>query len=118
MTRCRSSSAATFRRRTAKSRTTSGWPRGPRIRGRGWPSDSWQACESARTVVAYNAAFERRCLEQMAEALPALATPLRSIAARLVDLLPVVRQHVYHPEFGGSFSLKSVVPGARARRPV
>ncbi len=69
-----------------------------------------KACESARTVAAYNADFERRCLEQMAEVLPALATPLRSIAARLVDLLPVVRQHVYHPEFGGSFSLKSVVP--------
>jgi predicted RecB family nuclease len=68
------------------------------------------ACESARTVVAYNAGFERRCLEQMAEALPALATPLRSIAARLVDLLPVVRQHVYHPDFGGSFGLKSVGP--------
>jgi predicted RecB family nuclease len=68
------------------------------------------ACESAHTVVAYNAGFERRCLEQMAEALPALATPLRNIAARLVDLLPVVRQHVYHPHFGGSFGLKSVVP--------
>jgi predicted RecB family nuclease len=68
------------------------------------------ACESARTVVVYNAGFERRCIEQMAERLPTLATQLRSIAARLVDLLPVVRQHVYHPDFGGSFSLKSVVP--------
>jgi predicted RecB family nuclease len=27
-----------------------------------------------------------------------------------VDLLPVVRNHVYHPDFGGSFSLKSVLP--------
>jgi hypothetical protein len=25
-------------------------------------------------------------------------------------LLPVVRNHVYHPEFNGSFSIKSVVP--------
>jgi hypothetical protein len=69
-----------------------------------------QACESARTVVAYNAGFERGCIEQMADALPALATPLRSIVARLADLLPVVRNHVYHPDFGGSFSLKSVLP--------
>jgi hypothetical protein len=30
--------------------------------------------------------------------------------ARLVDLLPVVRNHVYHPDFGGSFSLKRVLP--------
>jgi predicted RecB family nuclease len=69
-----------------------------------------RTCESARTVVAYNADFERRCIEQMAEILPALATPLRSIITRLMDLLPVVRNHVYHPDFGGSFSLKSVLP--------
>jgi predicted RecB family nuclease len=69
-----------------------------------------QACEGARTVVAYNAGFERRCIEQMAEALPALAEPLRSIVDRLVDLLPVIRNHVYHPDFGGSFGLKRVLP--------
>ena len=40
----------------------------------------------------------------------ALAAPLHRIADRLVDLLPVVRNHVYHPDFGGSFSLKSVLP--------
>jgi len=69
-----------------------------------------RACEGARTVVAYSAGFERRCIDQMAETLPALAAPLRSIVDRLVDLLPVVRNHVYHPDFGGSFSLKSVLP--------
>jgi hypothetical protein len=30
--------------------------------------------------------------------------------ARLVDPLPVVRDHVYHPDFEGSFSLKYVLP--------
>lgn len=69
-----------------------------------------QACEGARTVVAYNAGFERQCIEQMADALPDLAAPLRSIAARLADPLPVIRNHVYHPDFGGSFSLKRVLP--------
>ena len=69
-----------------------------------------RACEPGRRVVAYNAGFERGCLVTMADALPALAGPLRSIADRLVDLLPVVRNHVYHPDFGGSFSLKSVLP--------
>jgi Domain of unknown function(DUF2779) len=69
-----------------------------------------RACEGARTVVAYNAGFERRRIEQMADALPALAEPLRSIVDRLVDLLPVIRNHIYHPDFGGSFSLKRVVP--------
>jgi hypothetical protein len=28
----------------------------------------------------------------------------------LWDLLPVIRDHVYHPVFGGSYSLKSVLP--------
>lgn len=35
---------------------------------------------------------------------------LFAIEARLVDLLPIVRGYVYHPAFGGSFSLKTVVP--------
>jgi len=69
-----------------------------------------RACEGARTVVAYNAPFERQCIEQMASVLPALAAELRGIAARVVDLLPVIRNHVYHPDFGGSFGLKSVLP--------
>jgi predicted RecB family nuclease len=68
------------------------------------------ACASARTVVAYNAIFENSCIKQMAAAVPALAPQLLSIAARLVDLLPIVRNHVYHPEFSGSFSLKKVLP--------
>ena len=27
-----------------------------------------------------------------------------------MDLLPIVRDNVYHPDFGGSFGLKSVAP--------
>ena len=68
------------------------------------------ACEGARMIVAYNAPFERSCIRQLADAVPHLAAPLESIAGRLADLLPVVRQHVYHPDFGGSFSLKRVLP--------
>jgi len=61
-------------------------------------------------LVAYNASFERRCLKELAEAVPAHAEALRAMAGRPHDLLPVVRNHVYHPEFGGSFSLKAVLP--------
>ena len=68
------------------------------------------ACQGARVVVAYNAQFERSCLEQLAEAVPLRKEALREIADRLVDLLPVVRGYVYHPDFGGSFSLKRVLP--------
>jgi predicted RecB family nuclease len=69
-----------------------------------------EACSDARTVVAYNARFERRCIDDLADAVPGLADELRDITERLADLLPVVRDHVYHPDFHGSFSLKAVLP--------
>lgn len=68
------------------------------------------ACRGARTVVAYNAGFERGCIERLATAVPELADDLLDIAARLADPLPIVRGHVFHPGFRGSFSLKVVLP--------
>ena len=68
------------------------------------------ACRDARTVVAYNIEFERRGIERVAAAAPDHRRELAEIAVRLKDLLPVVRAHVYHPGFGGSFSLKAVLP--------
>ena len=35
---------------------------------------------------------------------------IAAVRARLVDLHPVVRGHIGHPDFGGSFSLKQVAP--------
>jgi hypothetical protein len=69
-----------------------------------------EALEGADAVVAYDAPFEKKCLEVIAAAAPEHASRLQSIASKLRDLLPVVRGHVYHPDFLGSFSLKSVVP--------
>lgn len=42
--------------------------------------------------------------------MPERAAELRAVKDRLVDLLPVVRNHVAHPAFGKGFSLKAVVP--------
>jgi hypothetical protein len=61
-------------------------------------------------VVAYYANFERACLLRLAAQVPKLACELEDVAARLVDLLPLVRNHIYHPDFGGSFSIKRVLP--------
>jgi hypothetical protein len=69
-----------------------------------------EACAGARTIVSYNAGFEAECLRRLAEVLPQLAPELIDVERRLVDLLPVVRDHVYHPSFEGSFSLKQVLP--------
>jgi hypothetical protein len=50
----------------------------------------------------------------MAATFPALEPQLLSITARLVDLPAIVRKHVYHPEFDGSFSSQKNFTGARA----
>ena len=54
--------------------------------------------------------YEGRVLRVAAAALPDLQPVLARLGARLVDLLALTREHVYHPAFGGSFSLKDVAP--------
>ena len=54
--------------------------------------------------------YERQVLRGLATALPEKAAALGAIEARLFDLLPVVRNNYYHPEFRGSFSIKNVLP--------
>src|SRR6185295_15194240 len=61
-------------------------------------------------IVVYNAGFEGQYLDALGLAFPDLAAAAARIRARLWDLLPVVRQSVYHPDFRGSFSLKRVLP--------
>jgi len=60
-------------------------------------------------VLAYSS-YEKQCLSAMAAHLPDRADELEAIAGRLVDLLPIVRAHAYHPDLLGSFSIKKVAP--------
>lgn len=69
-----------------------------------------QACDGVDVIAAYNSQFEAKALNHLAAALPHLAEQLGSIKDRLVDLLPVIREHVYHPQFYGGFGLKQVLP--------
>jgi predicted RecB family nuclease len=66
------------------------------------------ATRGARHIVTYSH-YEKSRLHDLVRLVPELAAPLEDMIARLVDLLPVVRNHVYHPEFRGSFSLKYVL---------
>lgn len=66
--------------------------------------------EDNGSIVVYNEQFESTRLWELAGWLPAYTDRIRDIQRRLWDLLPVVRNHVYHPAFGGSFSLKAVLP--------
>jgi hypothetical protein len=68
------------------------------------------ALDGAATVLAWNAGFEKECLGILADSSPVHAPALLEARDKTQDLLPVVRNHVYHPEFRGSFSIKDVVP--------
>jgi predicted RecB family nuclease len=66
--------------------------------------------EDCGSIVVFNEQFESQRLWELAGWLPAYTDRIRSIQNRLWDLLPVVRNHVYHPAFAGSFSLKATLP--------
>lgn len=66
--------------------------------------------DSNGSIVVYNEQFESQRLWDLASWRSAYTDRIRGIQRRLWDLLPVVRNHVYHPAFGGSFSLKAVLP--------
>jgi predicted RecB family nuclease len=69
-----------------------------------------QACAGANTLLAYSSSFERGCLTRAAAERPELAGAIAELLGRLKDALPLVRDHVYHPDFGGGFGLKKVLP--------
>ena len=54
--------------------------------------------------------YERFVLLSLGDVLPHLRQQLRQVVSRLWDLLSVVQHHYYHPQFKGSFSIKSVLP--------
>lgn len=68
------------------------------------------ALEGVDTLVAYDKTFGTRCLELIAAGAPDRAPAIQAMKARLRDLLPIVRRHVYHRDFLGSFSLETVLP--------
>jgi hypothetical protein len=61
------------------------------------------------SVLMYTA-FERHRLLDLASLYPDLAEAIQAVVARLVDLADIIRAHYYHPEFHGSYSIKTVLP--------
>ncbi len=60
-------------------------------------------------IIVYSA-YEKTRLNELTRQFPDLAASLNAIVIRLADLLPIVRNAVYLPEFCFSNSIKSVAP--------
>jgi hypothetical protein len=67
-----------------------------------------QATHDADRVVTYSS-FESTRIRALQRSVPSLEAELVALEGKLLDLLPVVRNFVYHPDFKGSFSIKSVL---------
>ncbi len=68
------------------------------------------ACGEVGPVFVYNAAFEKARISELSERFKKLSKRLLAINDRIVDLLPIARNHYYHPSQQGSWSIKSVLP--------
>jgi len=67
-----------------------------------------RATANALRVVMYTP-FEKTRIRELQVAVPELAAALAALEAKLIDLHPVVKNCVYHPDFRGSFSLKYIL---------
>jgi hypothetical protein len=68
------------------------------------------ACGDCGPVYVYNAGFEKARMAELGERFADLRAGLEAICERVVDLLPVARDHYYHPSQQGSWSIKKVLP--------
>jgi hypothetical protein len=77
---------------------------------RGFAETLIEAVGASEQPILVYSSFERRILGELKCTLPDLRDPLDAIIVRLRDLLIAVRGRIYHPDFHGSYSMKSVGP--------
>ena len=61
------------------------------------------------SIVVYGGS-EAATLRRLRDRLPEFGFDLDAVVTRMVDLLPIVRDHYYHPALRGSFSMKALLP--------
>jgi hypothetical protein len=62
------------------------------------------------SAIVWNKSFEKGCNDRMADLLPDAAVFLTGVNERTVDLMDPFKAHYVHPGFGGSTSIKKVLP--------
>jgi len=67
-----------------------------------------KATKGAERVVMYSP-FEKTKIRGLQKSVPELRGELEELEHKLIDLHPVIKDNVYHPDFLGSFSIKDVL---------
>lgn len=62
------------------------------------------------SILVWNKTFEISRLRELAAAFPQHASVLWSFVERIVDLMKIYREHYYHRDMHGSWSIKKVLP--------
>lgn len=68
------------------------------------------AVGDAGPILVWNQSFEATRVCELAKMLPGRAEMLLALIDRMVDLLPIYREHYYHRDMHGSWSIKAVLP--------
>uniref|UniRef100_UPI00117F3108 DUF2779 domain-containing protein n=1 Tax=Nitrospira cf. moscoviensis SBR1015 TaxID=96242 RepID=UPI00117F3108 len=76
---------------------------------RRWAEALIESVGESGSILVYSA-YEAGLIRQLADTFPEFKSAFREIGKRLWDLLPVIKDHYYHPAFNGSYSIKSVLP--------
>jgi len=71
------------------------------------------ALGNAGPIIVYTP-YEKRVLTELAARYPDLEPQLSGLIERLYDLHPVTKEHYYHPDMHGSWSIKAVLPTIEA----
>jgi len=61
-------------------------------------------------ILVWNKSFETTRIKELARMFPAQEVALHALIERMVDLLPIYREHYYHRDMRGSWSIKAVLP--------
>ena len=71
---------------------------------------SLMGIEADGVVVVYSQSFEETRLKELARDFPEHAAGLNRVISRLFDLLPIFREHYFHPDLNASWSIKKILP--------
>lgn len=69
-----------------------------------------ESCGNTGPIFVYYAQFEMSRIRELAERYLSISQILLALNERVIDLLPIVREHYYHPSQQGNWSIKKVLP--------